>query len=566
MPVLICPDCGAENDLTAESCQACGASLLKVIPSTSSNSPGSEQDDLDVFSYDDHDLPELLNALKQEGDLQEGENDQAGNFGLPEEAPGGGFNFGVEEENIPAWLKRIRERARKERDSIGDITQKLEAAREHLDGDKSAEEHGNYESWIQHLHGQEFDKGAGVPDENSTSGKADSDWLSKIKKAQGKHFALEGDAESSVTDREGDSLLQWLIELEDQGAPPEPLLEAEEQAVREQLSQDALPAPIAQDIADPDATQGINRSELQFELPEITVSREEQAQADQLAATIVDERATRSVREPERRSFVWLFRLILGLLLIAGLSFSLLTGGNAVLPQGLLQPQNEALLRWAEGMQPGASLLLVVDYAPGYASELTLVAQPILESVIQQSRTVTIITSSASGDLLAYRMMEELGGDDNIDNLVYMPVAAYGAYDMASQQYSAVNPGSPPELRQAWSSGDFDGELILSDSYEGARTWIEQLSVLFPETPLNLLVTAGAGPMLLPYWESGQVTGMLSGISEAAGVEEALSQGKFVSRRWSAYQMGVLMLIALLVIGVIFNLDSKAAGNPRGER
>jgi hypothetical protein len=136
---------------------------------------------------------------------------------------------------------------------------------------------------------------------------------------------------------------------------------------------------------------------------------------------------------------------------------------------------------------------------------------------------------------------------------------------MAGRQDSDWIALNLPEPDKSLPSGDFDGVLILSDSFEGAQMWIEQLSALMPETPLNLLVTAQAGPMLHPYWESGQVSGMISGISEAAGLEAVWFEDDVVSLHWQAYQTGILILITLLVMGVIFNIDRRAADNPRGE-
>jgi len=569
MPVLICPECGAENDLTAESCQECGASLLDVLPSTLSNQEELGQDDLSVFSQDDHDLPDLLNALKREDDLQVEEGDQGGYPEMPEESPSEGLDFGgAEDENIPDWLKRIRERASREKDSSGEITQKIKAARESLEGGKDVEEHENYESWIKYLRVQGIDKGAGKPmeaespDDNQDADEGDSDWLSKIKKAQGKPLAIDRD---EVSDREGDSLLQWLVALEDKGKKPKPILEEEEE-VQGKHTEDTLPTLISSDQDDPQATQQINKSELRFELPELSVSREEQAQADQLTATIVDERASRLPRKQESRSFRWLVRLILGLLLIVGLSLSLFTGGKAELPQGLLQPHTEALMRWAKALPTDASLLIIVDYAPGYAGELSLIASPILKQVVHEDVFVFMMSSSLSGTLLGGRLLDQLVAEDRVTDLGYFPVSAYGAYGMASRTTSGDSALSLPELGKGLPSRGVDGVLLLSDSYEGARMWIEQLSALIPETPLNLLAAAQAGPMLLPYWESGQVTGLIAGISEAAGMERMLSGSEVVARRWRAYQTGVLLLMAMLVVGVIFNSDSKAAESLRGEQ
>jgi len=566
--IVICPECGAENSLTAEVCQECGASLLGVIPSPSPEPLEPEGDDLDLFAQDDPDLPDLLNALKQDEEMSDdGGEEQAPIPESPKEPVKNPLDFdaGEDEDSIPEWLKRIRKRAREEKDSIGEITQKINTARERLESEKNENKRKQYESYLQRLRGQK----RGIEDqlrEYRDSSKDDSDWLSKIKKAEGKHSDTNQEDQPSIDERQGDSLLQWLVAVENGDEAPEPLLEMEEEFV-ERHRGETLPTRISSQEPDLESTQQMSRDELEFKPLELSISSEEQAQADQLAVTIVDERASRPVRQPDRAPLNWLVRLVLGVLLIVGLSFSLITSGSTALPQGLLQPQNEALLYWARKVPSDASLLIVFDYAAGYASELSLVARPVLNAAIQDGSSIAIVSSTPSGSLLAGKLFNELdaGGALDVMDLGYFPVASYGAYGMAIRGNLESLSIDLPEVGKPLPSEGFDGVLILSDSYEGAQTWIEQLSSLMPEIPLNLVVTAQAGPMLLPYWESGQVNGMVSGLSEAAGVERALSDGESVATRWRSYQTGLLILIAVLVIGAIFNTDTRGADRRRGE-
>ncbi len=42
---------------------------------------------------------------------------------------------------------------------------------------------------------------------------------------------------------------------------------------------------------------------------------------------------------------------------------------------------------------------------------------------------------------------------------------------------------------------DFDAILVLSDNFEGAQTWIEQLTARASETPLGVLATSRSAPL-----------------------------------------------------------------------
>lgn len=545
MPILICPECGTQNSLAAERCRKCGASLMDIAPSPSIEPVESGQDDLDLFPQgEERDLPDLLSALKGDTELDSIN-------GEDEDYPDGSVKDSSQDETTaegqdPDWLTHIRQRVHQEKDSMGEITQDIEHAQEKVESQADDRSRPDFDSWIQRLRDQARDEVVGKDAQDDLhSGwrrevEDDSDWLDKVRKAHGVLPESEGGEKPGLEDREGDSLLQWLVELEESGEQTAPTTEGEEKVDGRPAGISGQPHPIS-GKPDMDDTQEVFTGGLRYEQPKLDISAEEQAQVDQLAATIVDERASRPDRQHDRRSFAWVARLVIGVIIIAGLVFSLFFSGEASLPENLLQPQNESLLTWVGELPADASLLIVFDYTAGYSSEINLVSKPVLNSMLQKGVSFTIISSSVSGTLLAEKLIDELEGGETLEvvDLGYFPTAAYGVYDLAFAEAT-------------FTAQDFDGILILSDGYNGARAWIEQLSALLPEVPLGLLVTAQAEPMLLPYWESGQVTGMVSGISEAAGVEAALSGETSIAGYWRAYQVGVLMLIAFLVIGLIF--------------
>ena len=125
MTKLICPECGTENDPSAERCSECGAPL--TIEKLIENSKGDETggDALDRLSAAETDLPGLLHALKQDGDV----TDEPGG-GEPSSMDDASLSVSADKEEdkvLPVWLNRIRQRASEEADSAGEIIQKLSA-------------------------------------------------------------------------------------------------------------------------------------------------------------------------------------------------------------------------------------------------------------------------------------------------------------------------------------------------------------------------------------------------------------------------------------------------------
>ena len=567
MPVLICPDCGAENLPDAETCVVCQASLLGV----DSVDPGQPQpgalDENEPVDQPEDDLSDLLSSLKQNGSLD----------GFPglEEGPRPALDIGevdeqtdsLEEPEVPDWLHRIRQRAQAEPDSVGDITQRIKAAQDSLDEQKKEAQEQRLESVIKKIHGEDDDQPTNETQENAEQFtghdeqvEEEGDWLTRIRK---KHQPeLREEAPETLSEREGDSLLQWLVALEEGGAESEGL--DGDPLQRGGLAEDTHEVEVSP--APGDSTQEIDIQGSRPAKPtktELRITREEQTRADQLAATIIDEKAPRPVREPRLGASPQGIRRVLGSLLVIILSFMLFFQGSGSVTSGPQEPQGLAVKVWAEGLPAEANLLFVLDYQAGYASELDLIARPILELIGSDGRVVSIISSTPSGSLLFLRFLDQIQelGPLVVHDLGYYPVESFGAYGLSSQVRSNWQITSQPEFTKRLPAGPFDGILILADDYDGTAAWIEQLSSLAPGPPIYLLVTAQAAPLLLPYWEAGQVKGILAGMTDAISMD---GETVVVASRWRAYQAGILLVIALLLVGLFFPVYGSQDGR-RGD-
>lgn len=561
MSVLICPVCGAESQPDAETCRVCATSLAGVDPTAEAHLQDADHDEMLPRAQDD--LPDLLRSLRQEDDLS--------NFSAPvdgdlPESPEGTDDTQSQEDiepepDVPEWLDRIRQRAQTETDAAGEITQKIFAAQASLNDEKKEDQLRKFDFLIQKIHGEDHEHSPkdepvdeAHPDQSSAEG--DADWLARIRK---KHHPTQTEASRDpVSDREGDSLLQWLVTLED----GEIFAEERDQANGSSLSKKL------EDTQEVELSPGAHEStqEIIFSQSkstrrrdqDLSISRDEQARADQLSATIIDEKASRPIREPVKDFTPRWLRLAIGILLIAVLSLALFFNVPADLPTGMQGPHSLGMMAWSENLPADASLLVVVDYQAGFSAEMRMVAQPILDQVFQDARQVAILSSTPAGSLLFNRLLEnaDLADRLTIRDLGYYPSGHFSAFGLASQVNPTWQFRSQQVLLKALTAEPFDSILILADDYEGAVVWIEQFSSLAPDTPIVLLVSAQAGPLLLPYWESGQVVGVVSGISDAVNIagEAATS-----ANCWRAYQVGIVLMMIMLIIGVSFP-DRKQPG------
>jgi hypothetical protein len=566
---IICPECGAENPENATFCEVCHTPLQTDEQEQIIGPQHPDQDDFDLLKAAEDDLPGLLHALKQEqeeDDLSAGESISGEE--TPPLEPEDMFDSSEDQvgDEIPDWLHRIRQRASSEDDSAGEITQKISAAKESLAGEKRSSQHESFESWIQKLRGpvgggikqkpEEETELEAAEDEDEVLEPREPDWLQKIRQAEGK--TASKDLLESIDDGK-DGSLNWLVSLEkDEEESPEERESGEEiEEILDESTQQVETdgSGVTQEVAVED--------EPTFEVipPKLQVTPEEKTQAEKLASMIMDEAAPRPIRKLKRRSPLGSARFFFAILLIASMGISLFLGQRGSIQLPVIGPHSEGFLSWARNIPEGSSHLVVFDYQPAFSSEINLIAPPVLELLAEKESNISVISSSLSGPVLYRQLFKGIGAmeEETIVDLGYFPIGAYGAFDLGMGfSPNWVLAGLPESAKNLPEDG-FDGILILADTYEGARAWIEQLTILIPDTPINLLVTDQATPMLIPYFDSGQIMGMVSGLNGSAILETELSNGSQAASRWWAYQIGLFLLMGVMVVGAIY------AGNQHKE-
>lgn len=557
MDLLICPQCGAENPINAEICLVCGAPFAETSPYASLGSPhGFSHKEGETFPHHEEDLSDLLRSLKEDDSFTVDEIDPE-NLLQPlslDKAESETNSEDTHKDTLPDWLQRIRSRVIVEEDSVGGATQKIKIAQESVEGEQKEITKQEFDAVIQKI--QEKD---GVitdaeeinADQTDLSDKVsedqDDDWLTRIRKRHNPSI-IDMSSESS-SDRLGDSLLQWLVSLED----GEPVLDSKPEEEPENLGlakEDTQEVDIGRAIVD-----AIKSASLKMAAPprrrevELLITREEQTRADQLTAIILDESAVRPARKREKPLMIRGLNQVMALLLILILSLTLFLNipGNAWV--GVEDPEMLSVVEWSEQLPINAQVLVIANYQAGYAGELNLVAKPIIENLALSNVNLSVFSSSAAGSLLFDQLLREIDGQNQINvlNLGYYPADSFGAFGLAIQSRSNWQIIGQPESIKKIPVGPYDSLLILSDSYEGAMTWIEQYSSLAPELPIYILTTAQTAPLLLPYWESGQVKGIAGGMNNAIHL-----YGNPMHRRWRAYQVGIGILIFTMLIGLVF--------------
>lgn len=217
----------------------------------------------------------------------------------------------------------------------------------------------------------------------------------------------------------------------------------------------------------------------------------------------------------------------------------------------------------------GAPVLAVFDYEPATVGEMEASASALMDHLLLlQHPRLALISTSPTGAALAERFMSTtlaerkyVLGTQYVD-LGYLAGGLAGVRDFAHDPHAAVPLGqdaaqvwTSPVLQDVASLAGFAGIIVITDSAESGRVWIEQTAGLRGSAPLILVSSAQAGPMLLPYVDSGQVNGLVSGLYGAVG-PEATNGGRpgFVRRYWDGYNIGLYLAAFLIALGGFWNL------------
>jgi len=259
---------------------------------------------------------------------------------------------------------------------------------------------------------------------------------------------------------------------------------------------------------------------------------------------------------------------VLMFLVVGGILFS----GTEIfrLPARIPNDQTEMAISVIGKIPAGAPVLVVFDYEPSLSGEMQTVAEPYLNRLLLLKHPrLAILSSSPTGSALAESFIagplaerSYYSGKQYID-LGYLPGGLAGIYDFARNP-TAVMPldvdGAPAwqtaPLQGITHFSDFASIVLLTDSAETGRVWIEQAGPMRGNSSLVVISSSQAGPMLMPYFASGQINGLVNGLNDASKVEQANGQAGLADRYWDAYSVGLLLAAGLILLGGLWNIVS----------
>lgn len=287
---------------------------------------------------------------------------------------------------------------------------------------------------------------------------------------------------------------------------------------------------------------------------------EQQASASILEQLLAAETSPRALTVAPAVASQRMLRWILAGLFIFVLAAMVGLRSQMLATSALLPPESQELSTRIEGIAQNANVLVVLDYEPALAGEMESVSGPLLDKLALLRRPrLSFLSTSATGPALVERLMSKtninqasndgpnyVAGQDYV-NLGFLPGADSGVLSFIQ------SPNTTVPSANVNSFSEYGAVIVLTDNASSARVWVEQMQNTLQ--PLLIASSAQAGPLLQPYVASGQVDGLISGLTDASRFEFVNNSRPGIARSyWDAFGVGLAMAVALIFLGSLWSL------------
>ncbi|HSB90027.1 MAG TPA: hypothetical protein VLD63_08395 [Anaerolineales bacterium] len=302
----------------------------------------------------------------------------------------------------------------------------------------------------------------------------------------------------------------------------------------------------------------------------LEVTERQFAQAELLHRLVEEEQREAKVR-PQPKPRPPLLRWLVTIVLFVAAAVPTFAGGPAF-PLPRLQPRElDVLASIVDNAPVGQPVLVVFDYEAGYAGELEAVASPLIDHVLSRGLKLATLSTRPTGPPLAERLVAQVAARHGaVRSLDFVHLGYLSGGPTAVQLFAAaptqavfrgyLGPGGSPWLEpmllNVHSLSDFGMVIVVTTGTEIARTWAEQTQAWLGGRPLVMVLSAGAEPLVRPYYESLQpkVQGILSGLPAAVSYELRLGQVGPAASRWNAFGLSLMLVEVFLVAGLLYGL------------
>ncbi len=267
-------------------------------------------------------------------------------------------------------------------------------------------------------------------------------------------------------------------------------------------------------------------------------------------------------RRFENLKIRWLFfTLFLAVTLPVILDFTWPPGSVIMLP-GVAESYQTV-----ESLPINAHVLVYWAYDQSTAGEMDLVALPVATHLFQHQASISAIAQLPGAPATAQRVLEQarLQWQQNenltvaargrvMPSIAYVPggasILAYVAQDLPQVGNFAID----FQNTSTWQGNQPDLMVVYAAHADDVQNWLEQVQPAL-RTPVVAVVAAGADPVLRPYYDSGQLVGLVSGYDGGFNYQRLMDEDaqRYSDGRYDFYLVlqdwGALVFFLAIVLG-----------------
>jgi len=218
-----------------------------------------------------------------------------------------------------------------------------------------------------------------------------------------------------------------------------------------------------------------------FYSSKLKVTDLQQTQAMILSDLIQTEGETKALPSMPFLTSQGLLRISIGAILIVVMLFSMISGMPVLIEPGLTQDVY-TVQQLINGLPVNAPVLVVVDYSPGYSSEMNMLLGAVIDHLATKNKALAFVSSIPTGPLQVESLIAQVKKRPNFilplkyTNLGFIPGEAAGILAFVQDPIQTL-----PEAAwntEGWqtvhSLADIALLIIATENPETARVWIEQ--------------------------------------------------------------------------------------------
>jgi hypothetical protein len=103
---------------------------------------------------------------------------------------------------------------------------------------------------------------------------------------------------------------------------------------------------------------------------------------------------------------------------------------------------------------------------------------------------------------------------------------------------------------------NFAAVIVATDNADTGRLWIEQAQPWLKSKPMLMVVSAQAEPMILPYFFSNQLSGLVAGLEGGMLYESTQAKPGQARIYWDAFGVAMLISESIILFGGVWSLVS----------